>query len=286
MSVRWKDKTESLKKQQGAQVELVEREGWLQKEGGATKSKWQARWFRLQGKTLYYFNKKDDSNPQGSIQMEDILDISKVGDHSGKPHCFSLVTTKKVYYLAADTEESMNEWYVVLQAGPSQLSPMKLIKYATAEVFLTQGVRISGDVHYNILSLISHRIGPEKKKRDTFGWFCDRPIALAMVLNIFAEYGWIPERIYRSSAVSGTDNSIQPVVRVIFSKSPTQQNADLTHSNSLSRSGNFDTVTVSTQPVAALVAPGTTLLEGADDELISLMQEFDIPLTLLQVPTE
>ena len=31
---------------------------------------------------------------------------------------------------------------------------------------------------------------------------------------------------------------------------------------------------------------GPNLLEGSDEELISLMQEFDIPLSLLQVQAE
>lgn len=275
--------------------ELVIKEGWLQKEGGATKSKWQARWFKLQGRTLFYYTKKEESHPQGSINLDEVLDISKIGEHSGKHHCFSLVSTKakggskKVYYLAADSEPLMNEWFRALQSGPSSEPSLRLVKYATVEVFLTQGVRIAGDVPYGILSAISQKVGPEKKKRDNFGWFCDCPIALAMVLNLFAEYSWVPERIYRSSAISGTDNSIQPVIRVIFSKSPPGMDPGRTSSvneSPLLRSGAFDSVSVSSQPVASLIPSGTMLLEGADDELISLMQEFGIPLNLLQVPAE
>ncbi len=293
MSVRVKEKSDSLRKQPAAEEPII-REGWLQKEGGASKHKWQNRWFRLQGRTLYYFTKSDDSKPQGDIHLDDVQDISKIGEHSGKQHCISLVTTKgsakKVYYLSSDTEESLNEWYSAMRSGPGgDESSLRMIKYATAEVFLSQGIRISGDVHYNILSTISHRVPPEKKKRDNFGWFCDRPIALATVLNLFAEYGWTPERIYRSTAVSGTENAILPVVRVIFSKAPTLPGATTTHQmgGSLTRregiAGAIDGVSVSVQPVVAPVLPRNTLLEGADDELIELMQEFGIPLTLLQV---
>ena len=38
--------------------ELI-KEGWLLKEGGAAKSKWQSRWFVLQGRTLSWYTKKD-----------------------------------------------------------------------------------------------------------------------------------------------------------------------------------------------------------------------------------
>ena len=278
-----------------AASELVIKEGWLQKEGGASKHKWQARWFKLQGKSLHYFTKREDSHSQGCIHLDEVLDVSKVGEHSGRPYCFSLVTTKagtkKVYYLSAESEAGLQEWYSVLQDGSSPGGPsLKLVKYATAEVFLTQGIRISGDVHFNILATISQRLPPEKKKRDNFGWFCDCPIALATVLNLFAQYGWVPERVYRSTAMSGTDSSVQPVIRVIFSKSPPgtqkQTRSSLIAESPLTRSGNFDAVSVSAQPVASFIPPGATLLEGADDELIALMQEFDIPLSLLRVPSE
>ena len=302
----------------------VTKEGWLQKEGGAARSKWQNRWFRLQGKMVNYYTKKEDSSPQGTINLDEVKDISKIGEHSGKPHCLALVTTKgggkKVYYLSADTEDLMNEWYGAFQANMAQDAPMKLLKYATAEVFLTQGVRITGDVNYDILSAISHRVSADKKKRDNFGWFCDRTVTLAAVLNLFAEYGWVPDRIYRSTALSGTDNTIQPVNRVIFSKSPLpppspadsnsksgkrfRLPSSSPHSSPLlggnrnetsgrfqgsigEGSGNFsDGMTISSQTVGSYTSSKGKLLEGVDEELIGLMREFDIPLTLLEVSPE
>ena len=295
----------------------VTKEGWLQKEGGAARSRWQDRWFRLQGKTVNYFTKKDDASPQGTINLDEVKDISKIGEHSGKPHCLALVTTKggskKVYYLSADTEDLMNEWYGAFQANMMQDAPMKLVKYATAEVFLTQGVRITGDVNYDILSAISHRLSADKKKRDNFGWYCDRTMTLAAVLNLFAEFGWVPDRIYRSTALSGTDNSIQPVNRVIFSKSPLPaESGEFGGKNSSSGLKRFrllsyspqgspslggnrnegarrgeecrDSMSISAQTVGSFTSSRGKLLEGVDEELIELMKEFDIPLTLLEVP--
>lgn len=202
----------------------VTKEGWLMKEGGAARTKWQSRWFRLQGKTINYFTKREDSSPQGVIHLDEVKDVSKIGDHSGRSHCLAMVTAKdkgkKVYYLSAETQELMNEWFVAFQANLAPDVPVKLVKYSTVEVFLSQGVRIAGDVSYDILSYISHRIPTEKKKRDNLGWFCDRTIAVGVVLNIFSQYGWSPEHIYRSTGVSGTDaNTVLPVIRIIFSKS-------------------------------------------------------------------
>ena len=296
---------------------LITKEGWLLKEGGATKNKWQTRWFRLQGRTIHYYIKKEDSNPQGVIQLDDVKNVSKVGEHSGKPHCMAMVTTKdkgkKVYYLAMDSETILNEWIVAFNTNLAPDVPIMLFKYSTAEVFISQGIRITGDVNYEILSFISHLIPVEKKKRDNFGWFCDRQISVGTVLNLFAGYNWSPDRIYRSTAVSGTDtNVVLPVVRILFSKSPI-----LSTSLSLSKSpvsptslpsvyssnrsdgsgklfdvlrgaagklsGNAKTV-VSPPPITPVAHSETALLEGTDDELILLMQEFDIPLSLLEVP--
>ena len=230
-----------------------------------------------------------------------------------------------MYYLSADSGEVLHDWFVAFQANLAPDVPVKLLKYSTVEVFLTQGIRISGDVSYHILSYISHRLPAEKKKRDALGWFCDRPIAVGMVLNLFSQYGWSPEHIYRSTGISGVDsNTVLPVVRIIFSKSPldgTDPTARMrNHSKSFSAatnpspqpsphtsnrfesSGKFvgallsaagklshlgkgdqESPTPSQNPA---LPPEAELLEGADDELVSLMEEFNIPLSLLEVGTE
>ena len=59
--------------------EAVIREGWLLKEGGASKSRWQSRWFILKGRTLSWYNKAEDSSPQGSVAMADVQDVSQIG---------------------------------------------------------------------------------------------------------------------------------------------------------------------------------------------------------------
>ena len=302
------------------------KEGWLFKEGGAARTKWQNRYFRLCGDQMYYFNRKEDKNTLGSINLQEAGDISKIGEHSGKRYCVTIIgskgNSKKVYYLAADTEELLNEWFTAMKAAitNTECKQHGHIKYCTAEVFLTSGIRINGDVQYNILASLSQRIGPEKKRRDHLGWFCDKEVPLATVLNLFAQYGWTPERIYRSSALSGVDSTIQPVIRVIFCKKPEQvtesslvascsvESSSKSSTPSIARrglgsfkdymtrlitdahTGLTDSMSASTSDskLATAVTPVTVsdlgeVLEGADDELIELMQEFDIPLSLLQV---
>lgn len=287
--------------------EVVIREGWLLKEGGASKSRWQSRWFVLKCRSLLWYNKAEDATPQGTLTMTDVQDVSQIGEHSNKKYCISLVTTKgsskKVYYLAAETENMMQEWFSALQRqwlGDKKGGAMRLVKYATAEVFLTQGIRITGDVNYGVLSTISNRVTPEKKRRDTLGWYCDCAITLSTTLNIFSEYGWTPERVYRSTSTVGGESTFQAVIRVIFSKTPnvapnrgstgrrgstTNNRQQFESSTALLRSGVFDSVTVNTQPVDLALPPGARKLDGTDDELISLMQEFGIPLSLLLVPS-
>ena len=275
--------------------EAVIREGWLLKEGGASKSKWQSRWFVLKGRSLLWYNKAEDASPQGNVSMIDVQDVSQIGEHANKKFCISLVTTKanskKVYYLAAETENLMREWFGALQAQwMGDAAGMRLVKYATAEVFVTQGVRITGDVNYGILSTISSRVAPERKRRDALGWFCDCPITLSTVLNLFSEYGWTPERVYSSTSTAAGESALQSVIRVIFSKSPQPEHGarasrHLESSTALLRSGVFDTVTVSARPVGLALPPGAQTLQGTDDELIDLMQEFGIPLSLLLVPS-
>ena len=45
-------------------------------------------------------------------------------------------------------------------------------------------------------------------------------------------------------------------------------------------------MTISSQTVGSYSSSKGKLLEGVDEELVELMKEFDIPLTLLEVPPE
>ncbi len=273
------------------------KEGWLYKEGGAAKNKWQSRWFVLRAETLYYFSKKDEQNPQGTINLMETDDITKIGDHSGKPHCLTIVGSKggnkKVYYIAADNEDSLGDWFLAIKAASFTDVNNRFTRFSTVDVFLTEGVRVCGDVCYQILSSLSSRLSPDKKRRDSLGWFCERQVALSSVLNLFAGFGWSPEKIYRSSAQSPVDNGMHPVIRVIFTKPP---EFVLGKNPAITRKGFGESLRDHfghKRGVEKVEGTGTVdqdynlrdgdLLEGTDDELIELMKEFNIPLSLLQI---
>ena len=271
------------------------KEGWLHKEGGATKSRWQSRWFVLRTDTLYYYSKKEDQNSQGSINMMDTDDISKLGEHSGKPNCLTIVGSKggnkKVYYLAAESTETLDAWFVALKAASFTDINTRFTRFATVDVYLTEGIRVCGDVCYQILSSLSSRLSPEKKKRDSTGWFCERQIPLAAVLNLFATYDWSPEKIYRSTGFSPIDGCMHPVIRVIFTKAPdfvtgkepaiTRKGFGESLRDHFSYGKSFERNAASIKEMSLTVDADVSLLEGSDDELIKLMKEFNIPLSLL-----
>ena len=271
------------------------KEGWLYKEGGATKNKWQSRWFVLRSETLYYYSKREEQNPQGAINLLETDDISKIGEHSSKPHCLTVVGVKagnkKVYYLAAESAEALEEWFVALKAASFTDVSTRFTTFATVDIYLTEGVRVCGDVCYQILSSLSSRMSPEKKRRDSLGWFCERQVTLAGVLDLFCGFGWSPDKIYRSSALSPADNGIHPVIRVIFSRPPDfvkGKNPAITRKGfgeSLRDHFGHRRPTIEKgEDLQTTESLGSDkLLEGSDDELIKLMQEFNIPLSLLKI---
>jgi hypothetical protein len=259
------------------------KEGWLhRKEGGGGRNKWQYKWFVLQKDTLLCYHKREDPNPIGSIKLSGVDDISLIGEHGGKQHCLAIVGvkgSKKVYYLSSDSFGTLDEWYTALKAVSGLDCSLKQTKYCTAEVFLNQGIRINGDVNYHILTVLSARISSDKKRRDHLGWYCDRQVALSVVLNLFSQYNWEPVKIYRSSAMSSSDNGIHPVIRVIFTKISDfdrEKKKSVYGQHRLEKSKTPDRELITLSDLGQ-----ENTLEGTDDELIELMQEFNIPLSLL-----
>eukprot|EP01133_Synstelium_polycarpum_P008145 gene8145-9561_t len=93
-----------------AQLAPSDREGWLTKQGGAIKT-WRRRWFVLKGKKLYYFKNKTDTEATGMIEFEPDSFIKDERDKDKKKKfMFSLGTSKRVYYIYADSETDMKQW--------------------------------------------------------------------------------------------------------------------------------------------------------------------------------
>lgn len=92
-----------------------DREGFMTKQGGSVKS-WKKRWFILKGTALYYFKKnKPDTEEQGQIDLTAQSFVKQEEKH-GKKHAFSVGTTKRVYYMYADTEQESIAWIKAISA--------------------------------------------------------------------------------------------------------------------------------------------------------------------------
>ncbi|XP_059223827.1 uncharacterized protein CG43867 isoform X4 [Stomoxys calcitrans] len=93
-------------------LESLEKAGHLAKLGGKLKT-WRKRWFVLKNGTLTYWKSQHDVNrkPQGQIMLDEACRISKAEGAS----TFEIDTGKKVYYLTADSNATMDDWIRVLQ---------------------------------------------------------------------------------------------------------------------------------------------------------------------------
>ncbi|XP_037934744.1 uncharacterized protein CG43867 isoform X2 [Teleopsis dalmanni] len=93
-------------------IESLEKVGHLAKLGGKLKT-WRKRWFVLKNGTLTYWKSQHDINrkPQGQIMLDEACRINRAEGAS----TFEIDTGKKVYYLTADSNATMDDWIRVLQ---------------------------------------------------------------------------------------------------------------------------------------------------------------------------
>jgi pleckstrin homology domain-containing family H len=86
--------------------------GHLAKLGGKLKT-WRKRWFVLKDGILTYWKSQHDINrkPQGQILLDEACRITRAEGAS----TFEINTGKKIYYLTADSNATMDDWIRVLQ---------------------------------------------------------------------------------------------------------------------------------------------------------------------------
>ncbi|GFY52781.1 uncharacterized protein CG43867 [Trichonephila inaurata madagascariensis] len=98
--------SETLKK------DNFEKCGYLTKLGGKLKT-WRRRWFVLKNGTLSYYKTQNDvgRKPQGQILLDDVSRVNRAEGAS----TFEVATSKRTYYLTADSNSTMEEWIKVLQ---------------------------------------------------------------------------------------------------------------------------------------------------------------------------
>ncbi|KAK3909469.1 Lysine-specific demethylase RSBN1L [Frankliniella fusca] len=95
----------------------VDKEGWMVKRGEVNKA-YQRRWFVLKGNLLFYFEKKGDKEPVGLIVLEGCtIELAEDEELYG----FKIVfhgQGNRSYSLAADSQESMEQWMKALACAP------------------------------------------------------------------------------------------------------------------------------------------------------------------------
>ena len=279
-------------------------QGWLEKEGGSVVSRWQWRWFVLRDNMLYYYKDEADADPQNTISLSDIRNIAK-SDHSGRAHCLILGGEKKggkTYYLSAPSALQRDQWYSAISPhieGDTHVKIKEVFKYATVDVFTNRGVRISGDVGFAILKEITNyrTSGLVAKTRDERGWYCDQEVPLNYILNLFAAHGWVAEKVFPSqttNSLSETEGDLLPVIKTIFSmkrnvyygpqgrlmsfstlsRERTGSGGEMVHppTHSFSSNGSYSSEGTGSD----------NFVDGTDEELLRLMEEFHIPTSLME----
>ncbi|XP_065192999.1 uncharacterized protein LOC135824197 [Sycon ciliatum] len=179
------------------------------------------------------------------------------------------------------------------------------VKYAVAEVFITHGLRISGPVTNQMFNMLGQGVPTDKKRSDPRGWYCDRSFTLCSVIQMFVTSGWTLYRLSHSTSATPWEPGLfHPINLAVFARGPGIKPLCMSESESrqftgnaatgaapssraggLSRSG---TVRASVQQRSASVRSGgaesvTGLLPSEEAELRVLMEEFSIPLELLDV---
>ncbi|KJE97824.1 hypothetical protein CAOG_007918 [Capsaspora owczarzaki ATCC 30864] len=242
--------------------------------GGSYKS-WKKRWFILKGNTISYYKARGDAAPAGTIYVEE-LSAAEPTNERKKPHCFALKSKDneaRVYYMCADSDEDMNDWIRVINQARTRdttrttaaQKPSEPIKqFATAEWFVTNGIRIVGDVHPKILRALGHGVPKEDKTRDERGWFVNRHLPLSTLLNIFSFNGWNVETMYESESYYPNNPTPKDITCVVLWKTrqPTRATAeggDSAISAQLKSSNAFK----SRQPVPSVAGPASPTAAAA-----------------------
>ena len=85
----------------------------MSKRGGSKKS-WSTRYVMLTPTYISYAAKEGKSE-KGRIHLADVTEVKANDGDQGKEFCFEVVTSYRVFYLAAGSEKEMFEWLVTLK---------------------------------------------------------------------------------------------------------------------------------------------------------------------------
>ncbi|GIY46842.1 protein outspread, partial [Caerostris darwini] len=96
--------------------------------------RWQRRWFVLydDGELTYSLDEFPDTIPQGTIDMNKVLDVSDAESVTGNDFAISITTPDKVHFIKGTSKEESKWWFDVFQKVlPRHLSRGKHKRNAT-----------------------------------------------------------------------------------------------------------------------------------------------------------
>ena len=176
--------------------------------------------------------------------------------------------------------------------SPSGMSSSET-KYSVVEVFITKGLRVSGPVSNQMLTMLGQGVARDQKHLDERGWYCDKHFTLCAVMQTFVTNGWVLHRLSHSTSFTPWETStLLPVSLVIFARGGGIKPMSMSESDIR----NFMQSSI-TSPAAAASKPAARPGQAGGGDLVSayltpseeaelqlLMEEFEIPLSLLEVP--
>ena len=148
-------------------------EGWLSKANIGIFERWQRRFFRIQGRCVYYFKKETPGEPScGNIPLVDV-NIQDLPSKKGKQYMFSVTLTKNAsiakraeYLLMAETEEQRKTWEEKLNENKSlsivgepfqlstEVSPTSIVNvHLTLPYFLPPVLQILDTTGYKLRNI-------------------------------------------------------------------------------------------------------------------------------------
>lgn len=90
--------------------------GYLSKMGEVVRS-WRRRWFVLSiSNKLSYYEERDVKVCKGTIDLNNVSAVRRSKDSRPGEFGFELVTPKRTYFLAAESEMSADEWMTALSS--------------------------------------------------------------------------------------------------------------------------------------------------------------------------
>ena len=102
----------------------TEMKGYLVKQSGSNRNKWQRRYFVMANRTLSYYGKQEDFAQAGKPKGMMALDRCAVdaAPEMEQSFCLKIATIERIYYVYADSMEEMSEWLWVLRRNTKALS--------------------------------------------------------------------------------------------------------------------------------------------------------------------